>query len=146
MPRRRTSRRPRRSPRLRANIWPFTRRPKSDVSAVAQQWRQEIHDTYSVIKHLLRAFKESFQSTGSVNFAIFDAFDHLGYMRCQLAQLRELTEKPSKEERKDLYDALSSVLDAGIDKWIDAQILLKWALWEAGLGDYRKSRRISLTT
>jgi len=132
---------------MRANIWPFTRRPESDVSAVAQQWRQAIHDTYSVIKYLLRAFEEHFQpSAGTVNFAIFDAFDHLGYMRCQLAQLRELTKKTSKEERKDLYDALSGVLDAGIDDWIDAQILLKWALWKAGLGDYRKSRRISLTT
>jgi len=131
---------------MRANIWPFTRRPESDVSAVAQQWQEEIHRTYSIFKRLLRAFEEHFQpSAGTVNDAIFDAFDYLGYMRCQLAQLRELTKKTSKEERKDLYYALSSVLRAGIDDWWNAQKLIKEAVWKAGLGDYRNSMRIALT-
>ena len=145
MPRRRTSRRPRRSSRLRANIWPLTRRSGSDAGAVAQQWRQEIHDTFSTVKRLLRLFEDDFSVTGRAGFALFDSLDYLGYMRCQLAQLRGLADKAGENGQAELAGSLRGALRSGIDSWLDAQKLISHALWTAGFIDRRNSLRLSLT-
>ncbi len=145
MPRRRTSRRPRRSSRLRANIWPLTRRSGDDAGAVAQEWRQEIHDTFSVIKRLLRIADQSMSATGRASSALFDSLDYLGYMRCQLVQLRGLADKASEKGQAKLADSLNDALSSGMDSWLDAQRLISHALWTAGFIDRRKSLRLSLT-
>jgi hypothetical protein len=142
---RRTSRRPRRSSRLRANIWPLTRRSGGDASTVAQEWRQGIHDTFVVIKRLLRVADESLSSTGRASSALFDSLDYLGYMRCQLVQLRGLADEAAGSDQVELADSLNDALSSGMDSWLDAQKLISHALWTAGFIDRRNSLRLSLT-